>query len=320
MVTAVLLTIAGLLLLVAGGELLVRGAVNLANRLGVSALLTGIVIVGFGTSAPELVASLEAVRLGSPGIAWGNVIGSNIANILLILGATAILQPVIVPSEALKRDGGVMLASTLGFFGLALTGTMPRLAGIAGVACLCAYLYASYRLDRRGPSVHDEEAKPAERPRRRVRLWAWGRPILFILTGLGLLVGGGNLLVTGAQQLAGMIGLPESVIGVTIVALGTSAPELATSVIAALRKHGDIAFGNIVGSNIYNLLGIGGVIAIAAPNSVPPALGDLELWVLLAATIASGFFATTHTTIHRWEGALLFLGFVAFNLAVFLGA
>jgi cation:H+ antiporter len=261
--------IGGLLLLILGGELLVRGAVQVASRLGVSPLVIGLTLVGAGTSAPELVTSVQAALSGAPGIAYGNIVGSNIANILLILGVSALLTPILVTSRTLKRDGGVMVLVTLVFVGLAAVTPMGPLIGIAFVFTLAAYVFVALRQERAAVGDHGavydksiavQEVDPGLAPS-----GSRGRPLaisgLTALAGLGIIVAGGNILVSGAIELARSFGISQAVIGVTVVAIGTSLPELVTSVVAALRREADVAFGNIIGSNIYNILGIGGATA-----------------------------------------------------------
>lgn len=320
--------IVGLLLLIGGGELLVRGAVDLASRLGVSPLVVSIVIVGFGTSAPELAASIEATRIGSPGIAWGNVVGSNMANSLLILGATAALAPLTVERGPLWRDGGVTLLATallLVFAADAFVGPVP---GGAMLLLLFAYLGYAVFQERSGSGAsaasdkalaHDSaiEDNPAARGLRdAIGKIVQNNPLIFasvlLLLGLALILIGGNVLVTQAVAIATDIGMGEALIGVTIVALGTSAPELVTSLIAARKGQGEIAIGNVLGSNIYNILGIGGIVAILAPGGFPAALVYPDLPVLMMSALMLIVFAATHYCIGRKEGMLLLLSYLAY--------
>jgi cation:H+ antiporter len=314
--------VGGLCLLVAGGELLVRGAIRVAMRLGVSPLVIGLTLVGFGTSTPELVTSVQAALRGAPGIAYGNIVGSNIANILLILGVSAILTPILVHSSALKRDAGFMVTVTLLF--AALAGAMPLGQAVGGVfvVALAAYIYVAFMQERAGAAEHGaaydkslaaQEADPALIPAPRP-----GGPIAaslgVALGGLALVIVGGHFLVEGAVSFARAFGVSETVIGLTIVAVGTSMPELVTSVMAAIRKETDVAFGNIVGSNIYNILGIGGVTALVAPTTVPNEIVGFDNFVMIAASLLLVAFAITARRIERWEGALLvaaYAGYIA---------
>lgn len=316
-----LFLLGGLLLLIVGGELLVRGAVRVATRLGVSPLVIGLTLVGFGTSAPELVTSVQAALGGSPGIAWGNVVGSNIANILLILGGSALLLPIAVASHALKRDGAVMVVVIVAFTLLALLVPLGRLVGAAFLAALVVYVVLAFRQERQNaPEGHGaafdkavaaQEADPALRPEIPPR-GSMALAVLTALGGLGLVVVGGYLLVGGAVDLARSLGISETVIGLTIVAVGTSMPELVTSLMAALRREADVAFGNVVGSNIYNILGIGGATALIAPSRVPQEIVTFDSWVMIGASLVVVLLAYTGARLSRREGALLLAGYVAY--------
>ncbi|WP_138472422.1 calcium/sodium antiporter [Poseidonocella sp. HB161398] len=308
----------GLILLVAGGELLVRGAVQAAGRIGISPLVIGLTLVGFGTSMPELVTSVQAGLNGSPGIAYGNVVGSNIANILLIAGVSALICPVIVARSALRRDAAVMLAVAAGFAALAWLAPFGRIAGAGLVVLLVGYIGFVIRQERAaadGGALHDKSLALAEadpglaRPHAAKRLTV---PLLTALAGLILVVAGGSLLVSGAVALARGFGVSETVIGLTIVAVGTSMPELVTSVIAALRRQGDVAFGNVVGSNIYNILGIGGATALIAPSHVPTEIVEFDAPLMVAVSLLLVLFAATGLRIGRREGAVLVTGYVVY--------
>jgi len=311
----------GLALLVIGGDLLVRGAVRVAERLGVSPLVIGLTLVGFGTSMPELVTSVQAALSGAPGIAWGNIVGSNIANILLIAGASAMLFPIAVTAPALRRDAMVMLAVAAVFVALAALVPMGRGIGAAFVLTLAAYVILTIRNDRaatagalRDKEIALEALDPGLAPvaSRRAGLLV---PLLLALGGLALVIGGGAALVRGAVALAQSFAIPETVIGLTIVAVGTSMPELVTSVMAAIRRQGDVAFGNIVGSNIVNILGIGGVTALIAPLPVPDAITRFDAPVMLGLSMLLVLLAATGLRVSRREGALLLSGY-AIYLAV----
>lgn len=310
----------GLILLILGGEFLVRGAVRVAERFGVPPLVIGLTLVGFGTSAPELVTSVRAALSGAPGIAYGNIVGSNIANILLIAGASALIAPMAVQSAALRRDGGVMLAATVVFAALAATVPVTRLAGLSFVLALAAYVWFTIRQERTAAADHGalydkaaalEGVDPSIVPESTARLPLW-RPLATALAGLALVIGGGGLLVDGAVELARSMAVSETVIGLTIVALGTSAPELATSVAAALRRQGEMALGNIIGSNIYNLLGIGGATALIAPSDVPARIAGFDNPVMLLVTLGFLALAWTGLRVSRREGAVLLAGYAAY--------
>lgn len=325
MTGSMLLLLVGLVLLALGGELLVRGAVRVAERFGVSPLVIGLTLVGFGTSTPELAASLQASLAGSPGIAVGNIVGSNIANILLILGVAALIAPIAVTSRALGRDGVVCLAVAAALPAAALIGGLDRVVGLVFVAALIAYVALALRQERRGTTDHGavfdkaeafEAAHPglvhapeAEPPASGLLM-----PLALALGGLALVVLGGRLLVDGAVTLARALEIPEAVIGLTIVAVGTSMPEIVTSIIAALRRQPEIAFGNVVGSNIYNMLGIGGITALVAPTVVPAEIMARDVWVMVAASALLLVVARTWWRIGRREGAVLlalYLGYLA---------
>ena len=314
MLIPLLLLLAGFVILIVGGELLVRGAVRVAERAGMSELLIGLTIVGFGTSAPELVASVEAARAGSPGIAWGNIVGSNLANSLLILGAASLILPVVVPRGPLWRDGGLALAATIMLWLVAgTTGTTVSI-GVVFLIILAAYLGYAYRAEQTQPagaSALHEKADALEISDTHLHdvqpLW---RSIAVLLVGIILIVMGGRWLVEGAVDLARLVGMSEAVIGLTVIAIGTSLPELVTSVIAAYKGASAVALGNVLGSNIFNLLLIGGVTAIIAPGTIPGEITGFGLPVLVAASVLLLIFAATGRKITRWEGAILLVTYL----------
>ncbi len=304
MIEAILLSIAGLIGLAVGGEFLVKGSVGIAQKLGVSNLVTGLVIVGFATSMPEMVASVQAVLSGSAELAWGNIAGSNIANSMLILGATALIAPIVLKGTG-RRDAVVALAVSGLVLAIGFTQFASLWIGIALLVLLTAYIIWRYR----HPRMDDEEDE-SEPP-------SWGRAIVFFAIGLALLVGGGKLLVDGAIDLARLVGISETVIGLTIVAIGTSLPELAASVAAALRGKPGLALGNVVGSNIYNLLLIGGVTMILAPVAPPASLNDLEWPLVVGSALMILLLFWFASRISRWMGALLLAVYIAFNVFLF---
>jgi cation:H+ antiporter len=304
-----LLLLAGFVVLIVGGELLVRGAVRVAERAGMSELLIGLTIVGFGTSAPELVASVEAALAGSPGIAWGNVVGSNLANSLLILGTASLILPMVVPRGPLWRDGGLALAVTVVLWLVASTTGITVAVGIAFIALLIGYLAYAYWAERTQPvgaSALHEKAEALEMSDTHLHdvqpLW---RSILVLIVGIVLIVLGGRWLVEGAVDLARLVGMSEAVIGLTVIAIGTSLPELVTSVVAAYKGASAVALGNVLGSNIFNLLLIGGVTAIIAPGTIPGEITNFGLPALIAASVLLLIFAATGRKITRWEGGIL---------------
>lgn len=300
--------IAGLVLLVAGGEGFVRGSVAIAERLGMSSLLIGLTLVGFGTSLPELVTSVQAALDGAPGIAVGNVVGSNIANILLILGITALIYPVLVDKGVLRRDGLVLVVSALAALAIVLIGALGRIAGVVLVAMLITYVVYSYFADQKAQASPGLEAE--------VEATGGAQPIpvsiLFVIAGLGLTIFGARLLVSSAVEIATAFGVSETIIGLTVVAIGTSLPELVTSVIAAVRRHTDLALGNILGSNIFNIFFILGTTALIQPIPVPPEIVRLDIWVMLGATALLLIFAYSGRQIVRWEGAAFLVAYLAY--------
>jgi cation:H+ antiporter len=319
----VLPLLGGLILLALGGELLVRGAVRVAERMGVSPLLIGLTLVGFGTSTPELVTSVQAAIIGSPGIAVGNVVGSNIANILLILGISAILFPIAVGSNALKRDGTlvVVVAALLTLVGLFWT--LDRIVGLLFVFGLVGYIVYAWGQERVGTDGHtaayeraeafEETHAPILNPPPTSDASGSLLPALAMAVGgLLLVILGGRLFVDGAITLARGFGISETVIGLTIVAVGTSMPELITSVVAAIRKHSDVALGNILGSNIYNIFGIAGLTGLIAPTEIPNQIATFDNFVMLAVSVALLVLARTGWKIGRLEGAALLTGYVAY--------
>ena len=312
MILSIGLLVAGLVALVAGGELLVRGAVGLAERAGVSPLVIGLVIVGFGTSMPELVTSVEAALAGSPAIAWGNIVGSNIANALLILGLAALVTPIAITAGKAVRDPAVAVAASLVLLAITLSGVAHLLIGIAMVTALIVYVGWCYREERiaQPATVHNapyDRAQALELTDTGLHdtSGAWWKPVLLTLLGLAILIGGGRLLVTGAIDLARIAGLSETLIGLTIVAVGTSLPELVTSLIAARKGEAEVAFGNVVGSNIYNILGIGGATMLLAPGSVPGNLLPIDIGLMIASAAVILVLAATTRRVGRLSGAAL---------------
>jgi cation:H+ antiporter len=302
---------AGLALLVVGGDSLVRGAVSIARRLGVSPMLIGLTLVGFGTSLPELMTSVQAVLVDSPGIAVGNVVGSNIANILLILGIAAVLQPIATHPDAFYRDGAVLAISALVAVAVSLNGEVDRVTGGGLLLVLIGYIVWCYLSERRrhDPSadVHAEQAELFEEWPRSLSL-----AIAIALAGIGMTVLGAYCLVDGAIALALRFGVSDAVIGLTVVAVGTSLPELVTAIIAAARGHADVAFGNIIGSNTFNVFGILGTTALVKPILVPPEILSVDIWVMLGVTGLLILFAITGWRLIRAEGAIFLAGYAAY--------
>jgi len=309
--------IAGLVLLVAGAEVLVRGAGKLAAQFGIPPLIIGLTVVAFGTSAPETAVSVQAALDGKGDLAIGNVVGSNIANVLFILGLTALIAPLVVSRQIIRLDVPIMIGASLLTWALAWDGSLSRLDGallFAGILAYTAFLIISSRRDKT-VAADDEFATEFglnEAPKPYAGLINLG----LIVVGLVLLVSGSNFLVEGAVSLARALGLSELVIGLTVVAVGTSLPELATSVMAAIKGERDIAVGNIVGSNIFNLLCVLGLASLVSPSAIPVAANALafDFPVMIAVAIAClPIFFNGHC-INRWEGAV-FIGYYALYTA-----
>jgi cation:H+ antiporter len=297
----------GLVLLLGGGEALVNGSVSVAIRLRVSPFLVGLLFIGFGTSAPELAACIDAALAGAPAIAVGNIVGSNIANILLVIGLSAVILPIITPKTAWRRDGIFLILASLLLVGTVLASDIARWTGLFFLVLLLGYMIFCCLTDRVGQSTSDIEATQISQ-----------RPIslpmasALALGGLAGVLIGADMLVGSAIVLAKKLEVSEALIGLTLVAIGTSLPELVTCVIAALRRHGDIALGNIVGSNIFNSLGVAGATAIVVPIEVPTEIARLDIWIMLGAVLLLGAFARTNWRVSRQEGAILLLAYAAY--------
>ncbi len=302
---------AGLVLLFVGGEGLVRGSVSIAGRLRISRLVVGMVIVGFGTSTPELLVSLQAALGGSPEIAIGNVVGSNIANILLIIGVAALIWPIANADPSMRREGLVMLAVSGGLVALLMTGSISWLAGTVMLVLLAVYLIVTYRIEsrRRDTAFAREADEVAD-----VNL-TMSKAMIAVAAGLAMLLLGARLLVDGATGIALAFGVSEAVIGLTIVAVGTSLPELATSVIAAWRRHADVALANIIGSNIFNILAILGITALVAPVPVAGRFATFDGPVMLAVAGVLVLLLFAVKQIGRTLGLVLLAAYAAYIYA-----
>lgn len=291
---------AGLAGLLIGGEALVRGSVGIARRLAMPPFLIGLTVVGFGTSTPELLVSVDAAWRGVPDIALGNVLGSNIANILLIVGVSALVWPIRVRGRALWRDLGVMLGAALALVPIFALGQVGRPAGLILLAGLAAYLIWAYR--QPGEAVPD---LPGAVPSGLISA-------VTVLGGLVALMLGARFLVDGAVSIARGYGMSEAFIGLTIVAVGTSLPELATSLIAALRRQSEIAIGNIVGSNIFNVLGILGATAVIAPIPVAGRFLAFDLPAMISVSLLLAGLLLMRPVIGRPVGAMMLAGYGAY--------
>jgi len=311
---AVLLVLAGMALLAAGGEALVRGSVSLARLLRVGTVVIGLTIVSMGTSAPELAASLTAALQGRGNIAVGNVVGSNIFNIAVIVGAVALIRPIAVHLSAIQVEWPVMLVLSVASVAMAWNGTIGRLEGAALVVTLV--LFTVFLVVRaRGKTAPDDtqiltsavESHTVRSARYQVAL-----DLGLVLFGMGLLVAGAQLLVRGAVGIAELVGLSDRVIGLTIVAAGTSLPELATSLAAARRGEPEIALANVLGSNIFNITGILGAVAVVTPQRVPAISLAFDFWWMLGYTVLLLPLMRSGMRISRMEGLALTAGYVIY--------
>jgi cation:H+ antiporter len=334
----------GLVLLVAGGELLVRGASGLATRIGMSSLVVGLTVVAFATSAPELAVTLGAVMGGEPGLAVGNVVGSSIANVLMILGSSAIILPLLVKVQLVRIDIPFMAALSILFLLLAIDGGFSRVDGLILLVLLVLYIAVAIILSRRDGHV-DELRGPgasiatasAGRVGQTARTsgdtmteavedvearGSIGRDLVLVLIGVALLVVGANILVKGATGIATAFGVSDLIVGLTVVAIGTSLPELATSIVAVRRGQRDLAVGNVVGSNIFNIGAVAGLAAMISPTGlpVPESALALDIPLMIAASVVLLPLAFTGSVIARWEGGLLVALYVSYLLYTVLAA
>lgn len=304
---------AGLGLLYVGAEGLVRGSASLAGRLGLTPLVIGLTVVAFGTSMPELAVSVEAALNGRSDIALGNVVGSNIGNIGLILALAAMVTPLAVQAKVLRVDTPLLMVVSLVLLVLISDGHLGRIEGAALVAGVLLYVALSlWSARRENATVHAEFAEGVAPPSGSV-----ARDLLFVVVGLAVLIVGARMLVQGAITVAEAAGLSDAVIGLTIVAIGTSLPELAASVVAAVKGEGDIAIGNVLGSNLFNILGILGITSLIQPLTAG-GVGPMDLWVMVGFAVLLAPLMRTGWRLQRWEGALLLLLYVSY-LALVIG-
>lgn len=309
----IFLIIAGILVLVGGGELLVRGAVKIALRFHISTLVVGMTVVSFGTSAPELLVSMEAMFTGHPGIAVGNVVGSNIANLALVLGLTAIIFPIEVDKNSVRVDWPMLMISTVLVFAFmwwnydasniaANASYINWVNGVFMVSLLVGFSYfLIWKSRKKTKARHAEMDEEPEEPTSSLV-----KDVLFVIVGSAALSYGAHLLVDGASGLADVLGISDYVISVTIVAFGTSLPELMTSVVAAFKRHSDLSVGNLIGSNIFNILGILGVTAIFKEIPISMHVLTNDMWWVLGITLLALPMMITRKRISKLEGSLLF--------------
>ncbi len=303
----------GLVILLLAGDALVKGAVNLSLRIGIPALIVSLTVVAFGTSAPELLISIKAAMEDVPGIALGNVVGSNTANVLLVLGIPALLAVMHTSECDTRKSYVIMLASSMLFIALAFRGVFDWISGIVLLVVLAVILGDSMRealaYRRAGQEADDDEEPEGADPD-----MPWWKIMLYLVLGLIGLPLGADLLVDSAVEIATIFGVSDTVIGLTLVALGTSLPELATTVMAALRRQADVALGNVIGSNMFNLLAIIGVASLIAPIPVDVEFLRFDLWVMLGASLLIFplvFLAKDLTRIWGVVLSALYLGYIA---------
>ncbi len=315
--------IAGLVLLALGAEMLVRGASRLALTFGISPLVVGLTVVAFGTGSPELAVSLQSSLAGQGGIAIGNVIGSNIFNVLFVLGLSALLIPLTVAPQVIRQEIPFMVGVSLLLWGFVFDGHLGRWE--SALLCTLLVIYTVFLVWQSRRAKARERREFAEAlPPPAATAWDrhWSVQVLFVVAGLVLLVLGARWLVQGAVAFATYLGVSKLIIGLTIVAVGTSLPEIATSIIAALRGERDMAVGNVIGSNIFNILGVLGITGLVAPVglTVAPGVLGFGILVMLAAAIACIPVAFTGRVIARWEGGLFLFYFAAYTTYLFLYA
>ena len=312
----------GLTILYFAAEALVQGASAMALRMGLAPLIVGLTVVAFGTSAPELVVSLAAVFTDSDDISVGNIIGSNIANLAFILGLSAIIRPMVVSAEIIKREYPVMLGASVLLVALAFDGLLSRVDGAILVGCMVGYLTYMARMAKVSMQGAKEEAATRDLleeldgidPEKSNNT----KDIARVIFGIIGLTGGAKLMVDSAVVIASSMGVSQLVIGITVVAIGTSLPELATSVVASFRGESDISVGNVVGSNVFNVLSVLGIVALLKPITVGAAAVQYDIWVMLAVTLVIWPVMWTGKRISRIEGGLFLVAYIAYSIWLFV--
>ena len=290
------LSFLGLFLLLISGDFLVKGAIQLSNRLGVSALLVSLTVVAFGTSAPELIVAIKATLSGSPGLAMGNVVGSNIANILLVLGLPTLIMGLKNNITDTKRSFGFMIAASVLFIMFGMSGSFSWVYGIVLLSLLAFFLFDTFRQNSK-KALNGEILEFQQRT-----LHSWWTIIFFLTLGVIGLPLGADLLVTNASALAKGYGLSDAVVGLTLVAIGTSLPELATTFVAFVRKKAEVVLGNLIGSNIFNLLAIIGITSLISPVPVDPIFIKFDFWIMLGASVLIAPFILLNIKFNRLSG------------------
>jgi len=306
-----LFLVTGLILLLLSADVLLKGAGNVARRLDIPPVITGLTIVAFGTSAPELVVSLQAATVGMPGLALGNVIGSNIANILLVLGLPALIYPTLCNTPGMRRNLLVMIATSVVLLFFCSVGVIGFWHGAFLVALLAAFLIYSGYYATTCPCEKEDQPGAQTRPASGTP-FSWPKSLMLLLIGAAGLAYGASLVVDMGGQIATSLNVSDGVIGLTLVALGTSLPELTTTLMAAFRRQPALAIGNAIGSNIFNILGILGLTALVAPLPIPENFVKFDLWVMLLAALVMVPFIMTRTTLTRTVGASFVMAYGAY--------
>ena len=307
MIVAICFILLGFVLLIGGAEYLVKGAVAIANKLKIPALIVGLTIVAFGTSVPEFVVSIKAALNGAAGISIGNVVGSNIANILLILGTTAAIYPIVCDKKTFLRDYRFLLLVSLVFAGVAVTGIFVRWQGILMLAMLFGFIYFNYK-NSQNANISEDAISPIANK-------SWLIVVSVTIIGLTGIMFGADFLVKGAVEIARILGISEEIIGLTIIAVGTSLPELATTIVAAIRKQNGVALGNVVGSNIWNIVFIMGATATITDVNVSRQFMMYDVWVMLGATLLLLPLMLSQSKLSRGEGILFLLLYVGYLIS-----
>jgi len=305
MLTNILFILIGFVLLVKGGDYLVEGSVSIARKAKLSSMVIGMTVIGFGTSAPEMLVSVNAALADSPGIALGNVVGSNIANIALILGVTGLLYTCVTDSHTLRVDLPFMVLACVLLLFVGMMGSIGRIAGILGILLLVAFLIWQIRASRRKGDA--DVPKTEDAPVRSLPV-----SIIMVVLSIAAMIVGANILVDGAKNVAAALGVSERVIGLTVVAVGTSLPELFASVMSAKRGETDLAIGNIIGSVSFNVFFVVGVSAAISPIMEGTAVFFYDYLLMVGLAVLLWLFLFTKRTLERWEGAVLLLTYVAY--------
>ena len=304
------LSFLGLFLLLISGDFLVKGAIQLSNRLGVSALLVSLTVVAFGTSAPELIVAIKATLSGSPGLAMGNVVGSNIANILLVLGLPTLLVRLQNGITDTKRSFVLMILASVLFIVFGISGSFSWVHGIVLLSLLTFFLFDTFKQSTEKTSNNESLEFRHRTPQ------SWWKIIFFILLGIIGLPLGADLLVNNASTLAKAYGISDAVIGLTLVAIGTSLPELATTFIAVVRKKAEVVLGNLIGSNIFNLLAIIGITSLISPVPVDPTFIKFDFWIMLGASILLAPFIFLNIQFNRLSGFLFVTLYISYLTSI----